>query len=84
MLDDYSFLDKFDDIVVSGQEQLRKPAPELYQLALERWQVDPQRCIFVDDLPENVEAANRLGILGHHFTSAEKLAKELTEHGLLV
>lgn len=84
VLHDYSFLDKFDDIVVSGQEQLRKPAPELYQLALERWQVDPQRCIFVDDLPENVEAANRLGILGHHFTSAEKLAKELTEHGLLV
>lgn len=80
---DYSFLEKFDDIVVSGIEQIRKPDPALYQLALDRWQVDPQRCIFVDDLIENVETANSLGILGHRFTSAEKLTKTLTEHGLL-
>ncbi|MEH6558201.1 MAG: HAD family phosphatase [Oceanicoccus sp.] len=80
---DYSFLEKFNDIVVSGIEQIKKPDPALYQLALERWQIDPQRCIFVDDLYENIETANNLGILGHHFTSAEKLAEELKVHGLL-
>jgi len=80
---DYSFLEKFDDIVVSGIEQLKKPDPALYQLALDRWQVDPRRCIFVDDLYENIETANSLGIEGHHFTSADNLAKMLAAHKLL-
>lgn len=80
---DYSFLDHFEDIVVSGIEQLKKPNPEFYQLALNRWGLEPERCIFVDDLEENIEAANRLGILGHHFTSADRLEQELLSHGLL-
>ena len=79
---DYDFLEKFEDIVVSGIEQLKKPDPAIYHLALTRWQIDPLRCIFVDDLPENIETANSLGILGHRFTSAENLAKELGSHGL--
>jgi len=80
---DYGFLDKFQDIVVSGIEQMRKPDAAFYQLAIDRWNIAPGQCIFVDDHPENVMAANNLGILGHHFTSAEKLEALLTDHGLI-
>jgi 2-haloacid dehalogenase len=83
VLHDYGFLDKFQDIVVSGVEQMRKPDIEFYQLAIDRWQLDPERCIFVDDHPENIVAANRLGILGHHFTTAKSLARLLVDHGLI-
>lgn len=79
----YDFLDNFKDIVVSGVEQMRKPDAAFYQLALERWQVNPERCVFVDDHPENVATANDLGIYGHHFTSAANLESDLQSLGLL-
>jgi 2-haloacid dehalogenase len=79
----YDFLDSFRDIVVSGIEQLRKPDPALYRLALDRWQLAPERCLFVDDLLDNVEAARHLGRAGHHFHSAAGLRRELVTLGLL-
>jgi len=79
----YDFLQSFRDIVVSGIEQLRKPDPALYRLALERWQLPPERCLFVDDLVDNVAAARGLGMAGHHFHSATELRRELVALGLL-
>ncbi|MFT5580241.1 MAG: 2-haloacid dehalogenase [Paraglaciecola psychrophila] len=79
----YDFLQSFRDIVVSGIEQLRKPDPALYRLALERWQLTPERCLFVDDLLDNVEAARDLGMAGHHFHSAAELRDELLALGLI-
>jgi len=79
----YDFLQNFRDIVVSGIEQLRKPDPAFYRLALERWQLPPERCLFVDDLLDNVEAARDLGMAAHHFRSAAELRHELVTLGLL-
>jgi 2-haloacid dehalogenase len=80
---DYEFLDIFKDIVVSGIEQMKKPSPDIYNLALDRWGVTPEPCIFIDDLMENIDTANSLDILGHHFVSSAKLERELLEHDLL-
>ena len=81
-LERYSFLGWFDGIVVSGTEKMRKPAPEFYQILLNRYQVDPQAALFIDDNYRNVLAAEKVGIKSIHFTSAEQLEKELDALGL--
>ena len=67
----------FDGLVISGEEGIRKPAPEMYQLGAERIGVEPEACVFVDDLPFNLEPAARLGMATVHHVSAEQTISEL-------
>lgn len=77
-LERYEFLHWFDGIVVSGAEKTRKPAPEFYQLLLDRYHVKADEALFIDDNYRNILAAEKLGIKSIHFTSAEELNKELS------
>lgn len=52
----------FDVVVDSSQVGLRKPDPAIFRLTCERLRVAPSRCLFVDDLRCNVEAAAALGM----------------------
>jgi epoxide hydrolase-like predicted phosphatase len=54
----------FDAVVLSGREGVRKPEPEIYLLAARRLGVRPQTCVFVDDVPVNVEGARAVGMAG--------------------
>lgn len=73
----------FIDTIVSGEHKIIKPNPEIYQLLLERNQLKPEDCIFIDDTLENVEAAIALGIDGLLFTSPEQFASDLKARGIL-
>ena len=53
---------------ISGEERVAKPDPLLYQIAVWRLGVEPARCVFVDDVELNVEAARRIGMAGIHHT----------------
>jgi len=57
----------FDVIVISGEEGVEKPDPEIYRRALGRLNVSAPEAVFVDDMPVNVEAARGLGMRGVHF-----------------
>jgi epoxide hydrolase-like predicted phosphatase len=52
----------FDGVVISGDVGIRKPAPEIYVLGAERIGIEPTRCVFVDDLPFNLDPASELGM----------------------
>jgi putative hydrolase of the HAD superfamily len=52
----------FDALVISGEVGLHKPQPEIFRLAAERLGVAPGRCVFVDDLRENVDGAEAIGM----------------------
>jgi 2-haloacid dehalogenase len=82
-LDRYDFLHWFDGRVVSGEEKMRKPAPEFYQLTLERFGLKAEDTLFIDDNLRNVEAAEKLGIQCIRFTSPEQLEQELVERSVL-
>ncbi len=71
----------FDGIVISGEIGIRKPAPEMYELGAQRIGVEPDACVFVDDLPFNLEPAARLGMATVHHVSAQQTISEL--EGLL-
>jgi 2-haloacid dehalogenase len=79
----YDFMGWFDGIVVSGAEKIRKPAPEFYQLLLDRYNVDPQEALFIDDNLRNTLAAEKMGITSIHFTSPEQLKEELVKRALI-
>lgn len=53
----------FDDVVISGEVGMHKPNPDIYLLAAERLGVPPASCVFVDDLRENCEGAEAVGMM---------------------
>jgi putative hydrolase of the HAD superfamily len=52
----------FDAVVISGEVGLHKPEPEIFRLGAERLGVEPPDCVFVDDLRENCEGAEAVGM----------------------
>jgi epoxide hydrolase-like predicted phosphatase len=71
----------FDEVVISAEVGLHKPQPEIYLLATERLAVDPSECLFVDDLRENCEGAEGVGMTAiRHLSPPETIARlaELT------
>jgi putative hydrolase of the HAD superfamily len=69
----------FDGIVISGHEGMRKPAPRIYALGAERVGLPPAACVFVDDLPFNLEPAAELGMAVVHHTAPEATIAELEQ-----
>ncbi len=73
----YPFFELFDGIVVSGEEKLIKPDPQIYKVLLERYKLIPSESVFIDDNPANIDAAQKLGIHGILFKSSDQLKEEL-------
>lgn len=74
----------FEAGVFSGRVKHSKPQAEVFNLAIERFGVAPESCLFLDDHPANVEAARALGWQALHFTTAEAARAELRAMGLLL
>jgi len=79
----YDFLHWFHGRVVSGEEKTRKPFKVIYETLLKRYSVIPSEAIFVDDNKRNLIPAEELGITALHFTSPERLQKDLLSLGIL-
>jgi putative hydrolase of the HAD superfamily len=73
----HDFLKSFDGGIFSGDVRLSKPQLGIYQLLQSRYQLAPERTVFIDDLQGHVDAAIEVGWKGIHFTSAAQLAKDL-------
>ena len=68
----------FELVVDSAFVGLRKPDPAIFTLTLERLGgVVPERCVFLDDLDVNCEAARALGMAAVRFESAEQAIPEV-------
>jgi putative hydrolase of the HAD superfamily len=57
-----AFPELFDGVVISGDVGLHKPQPEIFLLGAERAGAAPEECVFVDDLRENCEGAEAVGM----------------------
>lgn len=79
-----AFTKHMDGGVFSWQERLIKPDPEIYRRLLTRYDLKAEECVFIDDSPKNIDAANALGIHAFLFESYEKqhpqVMKYLAEH----
>jgi putative hydrolase of the HAD superfamily len=57
-----TFAELFDGVVISGEEGMHKPQPAIFHLGAERVGLAPSECVFVDDLRENCEGAEAVGM----------------------
>jgi 2-haloacid dehalogenase len=78
----FPFLDWFEGLVISGDEGVTKPDPRIYRTLLERYRLEPRSTAFIDDRPRNVEAAERLGMIGIELTDPATLRDTLRGLGL--
>lgn len=65
----------FDGYVLSAQEKLVKPDAAIYQKLLSRYNLKADECLFIDNLPENIKGAEKVGM--HGFVFNLKNMKEL-------
>ncbi|WP_298300796.1 HAD family phosphatase [uncultured Erythrobacter sp.] len=75
--------DLFEDIIVSGTEQVAKPEARIYEIVEERSGLNGSDLFFTDDNPANIEAARTRGWDAHLFTDADALNTQLSNTGLL-
>ena len=67
----------FDAVVISGEVGMRKPEPEIFAHVLDLLGVRAEETVFVDDLQQNVDAADALGLVGVHHTTYAETAQAL-------
>jgi putative hydrolase of the HAD superfamily len=72
-----AFGELFDGVVISGEVGLHKPQPEIFLLGCERIGLAPEECVFVDDLRENCEGAEAVGMTAILHRGAEGTVPEL-------
>lgn len=81
-LERFDFFKAFDGVVVSGQEKMRKPSAEFYNIIINRYHLNPEKTIFIDDSLRNVKGAEVVGITGIHFHNPSQLRDELRRKGI--
>jgi putative hydrolase of the HAD superfamily len=72
-----SFPEMFDGVVISGEVGFHKPQPEIYRLGAESVGRDPADCVFVDDLKENCQGAEAVGMTAVLHRGADTTLPEL-------
>ena len=73
----YGLFNLFDGGVFSYKVGYRKPENEVYSILLDKTRKSPKECIFIDDIKENIEAAEKFGIKSILYTKDTDLEKEL-------
>ena len=77
MKDDYPFLQLFNGLLISGEDNLMKPDVAIYELAISRFNLIPQETVFIDDKLENIEAAKKLDLKTIHLVDPNIIEQEI-------
>ena len=77
MTDDYPFLKLFDGLLISGEDKLIKPDHAIYQLARDRFNLNPEETVFIDDKLENIQAAQEMNFKTIHLTNPNIIETEI-------
>ncbi len=75
----YDFFKLFDGGIVSFREKMLKPEEGIYLRLISEYGIKPQESIFIDDVQENIEGAERLNFCGILFKSPQELKEKLKE-----
>ena len=77
--DEFPIFKELEGKVISGEELMVKPEPEIYHCLFKRYGLVPEESIFVDDNADNVAASIREGMPAIRFVGAQELERELRE-----
>lgn len=79
----YDFFSLFDGKVISSHVHMVKPNAEIYLHLLEKYNLKAEECIFADDMDYNAAGAEKVGIKGYTFTTAESFKEYLKTNHIL-
>lgn len=71
------FLEETDGGILSFREGMIKPNPAIYQLLCDRYQINQNEAVFLDDNEANIRAAGEFGLNTIHFKNYEQAREEL-------
>tara|TARA_B100000700_G_scaffold213869_1_gene235155 strand:- start:528 stop:1124 length:597 start_codon:yes stop_codon:yes gene_type:complete len=77
MMEEYKFLKLFEGIIISGNEKIIKPDPEIYKIAIKRFKLEPKNSLFIDDKLINISAAEKLGFKTLHLTDPKTIYENI-------
>ena len=80
MENEYKFLNLFDGLIISGKEKMIKPNKEVYILAIERFKLESQNTVFIDDKIENIITARKLGFKTIHLEQPELITDQIKNY----
>ena len=80
--DALEFLEYVDGGILSYRDGVIKPDPAIYRLLLDRYSLNPEECVFLDDIQKNLDAAKAFGIHTILFRSMEQAREELRALGV--
>ena len=66
----YDFFECFESKIISAETQITKPDPRLYEIAIEKFNIDPQHTLFIDDREDNIKTAKAFGFQTLHFKNS--------------
>jgi epoxide hydrolase-like predicted phosphatase len=72
-----NLIDMFDTVIISAEIGAVKPSARIYEVALEQAKVSAGEAVFVDDMPVNIEACEKVGMKGVLFKDPEKFVSRL-------
>jgi putative hydrolase of the HAD superfamily len=72
-----AIFERFDHVIESSKAGIRKPDPRIYIMMCDLLGVEPQQCIYLDDLGINCKPAAALGMAAIKVTSGQQALKEL-------
>ena len=75
-----SFIDQFDDRIISGDVGIMKPNPKIYELAIKKFNLIPEETLFIDDKIENTDSAAKLGIKTIQLTNPKMLTQLIKKY----
>lgn len=80
--DALDFLPYTDGGILSYRDKVIKPEPEIYRLLIDRYQLTPEECVFLDDTAANLEGAEKFGFHTILFTDRETVLEKLKALGV--
>jgi epoxide hydrolase-like predicted phosphatase len=74
----------FDSVALSCDAQVSKPNERLYKSCIEKINLKPEECVYIDDKDKNLKPAEKLGMRTIHFENEEQLKSELKSLGVKI
>lgn len=78
-IEQFEIFNLLDGYIVSCEEKVIKPEPEIYLRLFNRFNLNPSECIFTDDKIENIEGSKRMGMEGIVFQNTTQYEQELRQ-----
>jgi len=79
----FPVLQKISTKFVSFKLKMKKPDLQIYRHVAKELEAKPEECLFIDDIVQNIEAAQQVGFDGIQFTDAKQLRENLVKRGIV-